>query len=397
MANGFAPYLLMQLGAIFNGQVPARKITTPGYLNMLLNQGTPNVVSTAKSDSSGHVRDVKFYYRKPGKKGLSATSDSCDVQAKPARLEATIPSTLFRQRVLIFEDDQIKQYESEASGIVKPNTNGNGQIMPLSADNFGGMLREVYETIIEDARGLIADINSDLLAAQAVSFGVNATTGSNAVKTVNMPLGLVNPLESGFTQLIADARANEVDLSNCYIVGSGKIDNYMIQHLLGAKSTDASGLNSTALAIAKNYFFDIEAASAWGTDQLGIFDANAVQFLEVNRFVGAFAGVRGKSIFFNAPLPIVGSLGDSSISKINFDWQIWYNDCPQTIEIDGTPTSVGRGWIVSISKSFNQVNLPSTLYQSGDRLYGNNGTLRYKLTNDCVDCGAAGSGSGNGA
>lgn len=397
MANGFAPNLLLQLAAIFNGQAPAKKITSPGYLNMLLRQGTPNVVSTAKGDASGHVRDVKFYFRKPGTKGTSATVDNCEVDAKPARFEATVPSTLYRKRTLLFEDDQIKQYNTEASNIVKPAINGPGQIMPLSADNFQGMLKEVYDTIIEEMRGLVADINSDLLAAQAVAFGVNAVTGSNAVVPINFPLGLVNPLNQGMTKIISDARVNEFDLANAFIVGSGLIDNYMVQHLFGAKSADSSGLNTAMLQAAKNYFYDIDAASAWGNNQLGIFDTNAVQFLEVNRYVGAFAGVRGKSIFFNAPLPIADSLGNADISKLNFDWQIWYSDCPQTIEIDGTPTAVGRGWIVTIGKSFHQVNLPSNLYPTGDRLEGNNGTIRYEATNLCVDCPTEESGSGSGS
>jgi len=382
MANGFAPNLLMMLAAIFEGKAPAKKITPPGYLNMLLKNGTPVVVSTAKSDASGHVRDVKYWYRQPGKKGSSATSDNCDVDAKPSRLEGSIPSTLYRKRTLIFEDDQIAQYEQEASGIIKPATNGTGKIMLLTPDNFQGMLKEIYDTIIEQCRGLIADINDDLLTTQVSAFGVNAVTGNNSAVTVNFPLSTAsNPLTSGFTKLISDARNNEFNLADAMIVGSGLIDNYMIQHLANAKSTDQSGLNSAALTLASNYFFDIDAASAWGSNQFGVFDKGSVQFLEVNRFVGFKAGVRPGSIFFNAPLPLVDAFGDPAISKMNFDFQIRYVDCPQSIEIDGTPTSVGRGWIVTIGKSFAQVNLPDDLYQTGDRLEGNNGTLRYTATN----------------
>lgn len=382
MANGFAPNLLLQLSAIFNGQAPAAKITPPGYLNMLLKNGTPNVVSQAKSDELGHIRDVKYTYRQPGKKGQSGTTDDCAIDAVSARLESTIPVTAFRKRAIFFEDDLIAQYNTEASQIIRPATSGNGKIMLLSPDNFQGVLREIYEVIVENCRGLIADINSDLLTTQAAAFGVNATTGNNNAVTVNFPLSTAtNPLTAGFTKLISDARVNEFDISRAMIVGSGLIDNYMIQQMLGAKSADQSGLNSTALTIAQNYFHDIDAANAWGANQFGVFDFGSVQFLDVNRYTGFKAGVRPGSVFFNAPLPLMDSAGDASISKMNFDFQFKYSDCPESQEVGGETTALGRGWNLIISKSFEQVNLPSDLYQTGDRLSGNNGTLRYTATN----------------
>ena len=114
--------------------------------------------------------------------------------------------------------------------------------MLLTPDNFQGMLKEIYDTIIEQCRGLIADINDDLLTTQVSAFGVNAVTGNNSAVTVNFPLSTAsNPLTSGFTKLISDARNNEFNLADAMIVGSGLIDNYMIQHLANAKSTDQSG------------------------------------------------------------------------------------------------------------------------------------------------------------
>lgn len=391
MANGFAPYLLLQIAAAFGGKIPARKITPPGYTQMLLGQGTPNVISASKSDASGHVRDVKYWYRKPGKKGASATTDNCNVDVRPSRFEGTIPSTLFRKRTFLFEDDVIAQYETEASKVVKPAINGTGKVMELN--NFQGIFLEIYDTIIEECRGLMADINSDLLTQQVAAFGVNAVTGTNAVTSINFPMGPVNPLNQGMTKILGDARKNEFDITQASLVGSGMLDYYMIQHLTGAKGTDQSGINTNLLNIAKNYYYDPEAAAIWGDDQFGIFDMNAVQLLQVDRFVGMKAGERPGALFFNAPLPLVDSLGN--VISMNFDWQIEYSSCPQTINIAGVPTAVGRGWIVTLSKSFSQVNLPNNLYQVGDVLAGNNGTLRYEASNNCVDCpDALGSGSG---
>jgi hypothetical protein len=254
--------------------------------------------------------------------------------------------------------------------------------MLLTPDNFQGMLLEIYDTIIEECRGLIADINNDLLTAQSAAFGVNAVTGTNAAVTVNFTLSTAtNPLTDGFTKLIDQAQQNEFNIQDAMLVGSGLINAYMIQHMYGSKGLAQNGLNTAALAMGKNYFFDIDAANAWGANKFGVFDKGSVQFLDVNRFTGFKAGVRPGSIFFNAPLPLADAFGDPSISKMNFDFQIRYIDCPQSVEIDGTPTDVGRGWIVTIGKSFHQVNLPSDLYKTGDRLEGNNGTLLYTASN----------------
>ena len=383
MANGLAPYLLLQLAAIFDGKAGAKKITPPGFTKMLLEGPQPDVVSASKSDNMGNIRDVHFYYRQPGVAGASATTDNCDVDATITRREQVIPSTLFRKKTLFFDDSLIAQYDKEAKGIVKPNINGQGEIMELNDSNFKGVLKEVYDIIIEQVgRGLIADINNDLLGLQAAAFGVNNVSGSNAARMVNFPLNATNlSLQAGMTQVIAEARQNEFNLDDAYIIGGGLLDNYMVNAMYNAITPNQAGLNNAALNIAKKYFYDVATQSAWGANQFGIFDKGTTQFLDINRFVGFKAGHRPGSIFFNAPLPLVDSLGDTSLSKMNFDWQIEYSSCPQTISIDGTNQSVGRGWIVTISKSYYLVNQPTDMYQLSDRLFGSNGTLRYTATN----------------
>lgn len=383
MANGFAPYLLLQLAAIFDGKAGAKKITPPGFTKMLLDGPQPDVISSAKSDNMGNIRDVHFYYRQPGVPGQSATTDNCDVDATVTRRELVIPSTLFRKKTLFFDDTIIAQYNAEAKNIVKPNINGMGNMMALNESTFSGVLKEVYEIIIEQiGRGLIPDINNDLLNLQAASFGVNQVSGSNAARTVNFPLNATNlSLSSGMTQIIAEGRANEFNLDDSYIIGGGLLDNYMVNAMYGAQKPNQAGLDNAALNIAKKYFYDVATQSAWGANQFGVFDKGTTQFLDINRFVGFKAGSRPGSIFFNAPLPLVDSLGDGALSKMSFDWQIEYSSCPQTLTIDGTEQAVGRGWIVTISKSYYLVNQPSDMYAAGDRLLGNNGTLRYTLTN----------------
>jgi hypothetical protein len=65
---------------------------------------------------------------------------------------------------------------------------------------------------------------------------------------------------------------------------------------------------------------------------------------------------------------------------MSFDFQTRYIDCPTEIDVMGTPTTVGRGLQVIISKQYDWY-MTSAQYASGDRLSGNNGTLAYTVTN----------------
>jgi len=373
---GFAPYILLQGSEIQKRGYDGAKVTAKGYLELLLSQGTPNIVSQSVSDGSGHVKDVKYYYRQRGVAGLSRSTDNCDIDAIPVRLEANIPSTLFKVRSLLFDDAMIAQYEADASKLI------NIKDGTVKTGNFSGIMNEIYQIMIEQANGLLADINGDLLDLQAAAFGTNVVTGSNAAQTLNFDLSTAtNPLNSGLTKLLTDARRNEIDITSATIVGSGLIDGLFIQQMMGAISTAQNGVNQSRLGLPK-YFYDPMASTRWGANQFGMFEKDSVQLLAVDRFVGpAFSGPKGTSQFFNIKLPITNSLGGTELSNVSFDCQFKYFDCPQTINVDGTPTAVGRGWNLIMSKSYYQVNKPSDSFNASDVLTGVNGTLRYTATN----------------
>lgn len=379
MANGFAPYLLLQGSQIFKQGYDGAKVTPKGFLEWLLSQGTPNIISTSTADGSGHVKNVKYTYRQRGAMGKSKTTDSCDVDAIPVRLEGEIPSTLFRSRSLFFDDTTIAKYEAEASKLINLQTKAANP--GVTSASFNGVMKEVYEIIIEQANGLFADINKDLLDLQASNFGTNVVYGSNAAQTLNFPLATTsNALNAGLTRLITDARQNEIDIQNATIIGSGLIDGLMVQQLYGALATAQNGVNQSRLGLPK-YFYDPTAATSWGANQFAVLEKDAVQFLSVDRYVGSFAGVRGNSSFFNIKLPIMNSLGGTELSSISIDCQFKYFDCPGTINVDGTPTTVGRGWNLIMSKSYYAINKPSDVFSADDVLTGVNGTLRYTATN----------------
>lgn len=373
MGKGLANALLLTSKEVFKGAAPVSKVTTPGFLQFLLDNNKPDILSNGVDDGSGYIRDVKIRYRQRGVPGKSITEDNCTVQVRPAYLSYDVPSTSFRALGIAFEDDEIAKFERDA---LAPTRVGMTTLM-----------KDIYEAIIEQAHGLLMDIDKDLLTLQAANFGVNQTTGNANAKTINFDKDAdQNDLTTGMTGLMADAMANEFRIDNSAIVGSGLINNYYLQHLANAKGLNAAGLNTANLALPK-FYYDPYAATHFGTNQFGLFEKDAVQFINVARFRGLKAGVRGNSTFFTLRLPITDSLGQGSLAGFEFDVQITYRDCPGELQIgtydsySNPPVQLGRGWNVILMSSYQIVHIPSNSYASGDRLYQNNGTLRYTATN----------------
>lgn len=373
MSKGLANALLLSSREVFKGATPITKLTTPGFLQYLLENNKPNIISTAKDDGSGYMRDVKIRFRTRGVTGKSVTTDNCTVQVKPAFQELTVPATSFRAFGLVFEDDEIARFEADALSMV-----GAGK--PMTS-----LMKDIYEAIIEQANGFFGDINNDLLALQVANFGVNVVTGLNTAKAVNFPLSTAtNSLTAGMTVVMADAMENEVRLQGASIVGSGLINNYYLQQ--PAKSADQSGLNTTQLALPK-FYYDHYAQAAFGANQFALLEKDAVQFVNTCRFRGAKAGQKGSDYFMTLFLPLTDSLGQGNLGGFEFDVQLTYRTCPGEVQIgayvEGTnePVQLGRGWNVILSCAYQTVNIPSTSYGPTDRLYLNNGTFRYSATN----------------
>lgn len=373
MSNGYVPYLLLTAKEVYKGNNPGQKVTPPGFLRMLLENTKPNVLSTGVDDGTGHIKEVKVKYRPRVRSGATITVDDCSIQARPAYSEATVGTTLFRKYSYFLDDDTIARYSADASRQVMKV----GSIAYLN--QITPFMQEQWDLLMEAANAVLGDIDKDLLTKQASNFGKNQTTGLTSTKSMNFPLNATNnDLTAGMSGLLADARANEIDLSKCAFVGSGLIDNYILQQ--AAKTAAQNGLN-TALQAMPNFYQDYYAASQWGANQFGIFEKDAVQLIDVNRYVGFKGGIRpGGSWFGNMPLPIYDSQGN--MIMMNFDIQMKYIDCPESVAIgDEYVSNVGRGWQIIVSKSFDLFVQPSDMYSSQDRLTGVNGTLRYTASN----------------
>jgi hypothetical protein len=374
MGKGLANALLIASREAFRGATPISKVTTPGFLQYLLNNNKPQIISQGKDDGSGYMRDIKIRYRQRGVPGKTVTTDDCSVQARPAYLETTVPATQFRALGLAFEDDLIATFERDALAQVSAGT-----------PQMTSIMKDVYEGIVEQANGFFADVNNDLLALQAAGFGKNQVTGLNTARTVNFPLNATNnDLATGMTLVQADAMANEVKLTGAAVVGSGLVNNYFLQQV--AKSAAQNGLD-TSRQFLPNFYFDPYAATGWGSNQFGLFEKDAVQFVNTCRFRGAKSGQKGSDFFMTLKLPIIDSLGQSSLGAFEFDVQLTYRTCPDEVQIGtyaaGTnePVLLQRGWNIILMSSYQTVNIPADSYASGDRLNGVNGTFRYVATN----------------
>lgn len=368
MGKGLAQAIIVSSREAFRDASPMDKITPLGYMQYLLENTKPNVLNTGIDDGSGYIRNVKLRYMQRGAPGQSITEDNCTVQTRAAYVNADLPTTLFRALGITFEDDTIALYERDALAMMNVPGTPATQVM-----------KEVWDAIISQANGLFTDINNDLLVLQSTHFGTNVVSGLNTAKTVNFALnGANNDLSAGMTQVLADAMYNESKLAGSSIVGSGIIANYSLQQR--AKSYDQAGVN-TALLQLPNFKFDPYANTNWGANNFGLFEKDAVQLINICRFRGAKAGLKGSDYFFTVKLPVQDSIGQGNYREFEFDVQLTYRTCPQEVLIGETTVAMGRGWNIILMSSYQQVNIPSDSYAATDRMYGNNGTYLYHATN----------------
>lgn len=373
MSLGFVPNLLEHMKSVAGQAYPGTKITAPGYLKMLLADKSRGVqiINSGWDGDDGHFREMKVKYRTRGVEADTSTDDDCDVSVIPVYKEADASLRFFRKVGIYLDDATIARYMTEASTTVRTGK-------PATA-----MMNETLSAIYEQLNGLFQGIDGDLLGVQAVNFGVNVRTASNATSTININKSATTlDLTDGLGRILADLVENEIS-NQPIIVGSGLFNTFNAQRMmLGAAQ---NGQNQAAFPY--QFFYDPKAATKFGSDQIGVFEPGAVSLLHRNKYKGAFAGVKGTSFFFTMSPEVQDQFG-ASLAPFTLDAQLKYYDCPTTIQVDsyGGTRTIQRGWSLIVSAYYDQFNIPSDAYGSTDRLYHNNGTLRYTISNDCETC-----------
>lgn len=374
MANGFCPAILAQLSDIANCNTPAFKITPAGFLQKLL-EDKPSMQLLTLSDGNGHQRDISLKYKKRALPSQTSTTDSCTINYIPSWLETQLATTNFRQIAFFIDDETMARYCADASRTV------------MVGQPATSLMNEFMTDIMNSVNGLVGAVNQDLLALQAVKFGVNVVTGVNTAQTVNIAKDATQyDLSSGITKILSDAAENEF-CGNIDIVGSGTMNAFNIQQVVSC--CNAAGVDMSRFT-GFRWYNDLYAKAAWGADQVGVFSQGSTGLIDIIRYEGFRAGNKGVSQLFTLPLPVLCPNCNGGYDALEIDAQLKYFDCPQDIEseCDGT-VPINRGYALILSKTFGLFNIPSNAYQNEavysdcgtDRLSGNNGTLRYTITN----------------
>lgn len=377
LGQGFAPYMLSQMNQIVgDATTPQYKLDYHGFLELLSDQRSPGDPFALKlNNQAGHRKSVQVSFRQRFTEDFTGTNegDVCDVTNILPRREATVELSSFRFIAMSLEDETIARYEDDASKTVALG-------LPPTQ-----LMNELYEDVLASANALLDGVDTDLQTLAAANFGVNRVSGNNAAVSVNLnKAGTVNNLTDGITKILSDFQINS-GRGTPIVWGSGLMNNFMNQ--LPARSANQSGYNPAIEAQGLKWYFDQKSQSVLGANQIGVMEANALQWVEYLEFTGFKKGqFPGNSIFGVLPLPMRISNGD--LKKVWFDYQLRYSDCAKTItdQYYGTPITLQKGWTLILSKHSGLFTIPSDAYRGTDVLSGNRGTYRYTITNNCDNC-----------
>lgn len=379
MALGFCPSLLLDIKDIAGQNSPATKLHVAGFLSMLFCCQDSLASVVQEPFANGHTRSATVKYRQRVLPSAAQTADNCDIDAIPAYAEWNLPATGHRQLSFFLPLDTVRQYCADASRMVEFPGTPRTRVMD-----------EVYGTFLEYANALMKAINQDLVAQMATEFGENASNGDDGGTLINFNTsGNTAILNNGLIQVLRDIRENEICGTPC-MVGGGLWDAQWIAQQIACCNNAGMDMSGLTNALPR-LFFDKDTQSIWGANSAGLFAPGSVKFLSFDKNVGeAFTGQMGTSFFTNIGLPVneFGCNLDDCLRDLRFDVQIRFLDCPQTVDINGVPTAVGRGWHVIISKDYGLWVQPTTGYQAGDSLADTNGTIKYFASNTSYTGGA---------
>jgi len=375
LAANYAPFLLQHLKQLIGNNAPETKISPTGFLKLAL-ENTPRLqVKPSEvlrlNEADGHIKQIRLSYLKRITPSMISETDDCENDYVPAYSDMILEAPHFAKYTLYIPDSLIANYMSEASRTV-----ALGQ--PASP-----LMQEHLTTLMTVVNGMVGKIDTDLLGD--VTWGVNQVSGSNAATTININKNAtVFDLESGFTKLLSDAAENEIS-GDLLMTGSGLFNNFMLQKPFSAPNL--SGTNNN-LATGYKWYFDVyaKAATTFGTNQVGVFAPGTIGFVDLQKYIGFRSGFKGTSFFFQIPLPVNAAQSDGTTQMMTFDAQLKYIDCPTQVYNGYEYITANRGWQLIISKNYGLFQQPTDGYNTGDRLEGNNGALRYEFTNDCENC-----------
>lgn len=371
MSNGPITAIIQHISEVAKTATPQYKIELPGFTQSLI---TAHDKGNIDYDSfNGHYKTVKVKKRKRYTVEQTETTPSCDVTNVPAYTDDTVSVANYRQIAIHIEDELIASYDEASSRQV-----------PIIGTSVSS---EFIEELMNASNALLTGINQDLLTLAAAAVGVNRRTATTTAETINISKNIDTlSLTDGLTQILSDFRLNNM-AGRPIVVGGGLFNNFMMQQ--ASKLGGLNGFDTRIQAAGLDFFYDNDVADIIDTNNILVYEKNAVQLVEYLKYRGFKAGQKGTSVFGIAPLPFYTTTasGGMQLLPINVDLQLKYNDCEAEFDTGGYgTTTLQKGWNMIVSKNYGLWTIPSTAYQAADPLSGNRGSLLYDITNDCDTC-----------
>ena len=369
LGPNYAPFLLQHLSQLIGQNAPETKITPTGFLRSSI-ENAPNLVvpdheRLRLSNANGHIQQIRLSYLKRITPDMVSETDDCSNDLIPVYNDMTLDAPHFAKFSFYIADNDIARYMDEACKTVAV-----GQ----PATQF---MQEHLRTLMTIVNGIVGKINQDLIGD--VVFGVNAATNSNAAKTVNIEKDATKfDLSTGWAELLNDLDVNEVS-GTPIIVGGGIFNKFMRSRSF--QTTQLSGLTNSLYNDFK-YYYDNYTQTSWGSNQIAVLAPGTYGFVDLQKYISFRAGYKGTSFFFQIMLPVNNGQSDGTAEMMIFDAQLKYIDCPTTVYNGYSNVTVNRGWQLIVSKNYGLFQQPTDAYTSGDVLAGNNGALRYTITNN---------------
>lgn len=375
MAYGYCEALLLHLESIAGTNYPGKKVTVPGFLNMLITQPDRPF---AAANVGGHYKDVRVKYMPRTTEAQVSTTDTCSVDFVPAYLETNVSVSNIAQTGVWVSDDVVRQYCEDASRTVAVG-------VPATQ-----LMNEHLNSVLHAMNGIYQKMENIL--TDSVAWGTHVATGTNAAVTVNIEQdGTLNDLATGLTKLLLDAETNEF-CGQPLMVGplGSKMHAYSLQNRYKALAP-GEGFDPAMMAMNAgfNFFASGQAASTWGNaNALGMFAPGSAHLIERLDNVGSFAGQRGSSFFTTIIDPRTQCWTPNGLSNVQFDLQVKYIDCPDDLArlngggaVDPATLDAARGYALIIKKRYALFQTPTNAFSGADRLDGSNGALLYTITN----------------
>ncbi len=371
--QGLDPYILRTMDSVFGaGNNPAVKVDNLGFLNLLNSQNKELEIN--KPASQGQIQFVNVKYKQRLVVGQTTTSDTCNsgVIVNPY-MEATVNVNNYRQVTLMMNDALVQEYTAD---LAKQGTL-LGSLPPTPA------MVEMVELIKSSANAILTGMDVDL--QNLIVFGKNAITGSNAAQAINIDKDITQlSLTDGITSILTQCQQNEFATSkNPQMYGSGLALNYFNQQ--AAKGLQFNGLNTKMQSNGLDFFYDQNAQTVLGANEVAVFSPDAVQVVEYMRYRDSFAGYKGNSFFGTFKLPI--QVTETNIIPVQFDYQLRYLSCPEDVAqltdyYGAAISNTYRGWVMTVSKYYGLFQPPTNAYRAADYLAGTNGVLRFTISNN---------------